>query len=134
MVFFVVVVCFLSPPPSPPMPSIALVVNSQHSKALETYSTVSQVTKAHIHLGSAFLSCTGFVSASKPYEFEGKNTAPSYLKLAVLADILGSLLGITTAAVWGSVTSCVCYLLWAVLLRLRSTIHTNMSNAFLYLK
>lgn len=90
------------------MLSIALVVNSQHSKSLETYSTVSQVTKAHIHLGSAFLSCTGYVSASKPYEFEGKNTAPSsYSKLAALAEILGSLLGITTAAMWGSVISCV---------------------------
>lgn len=65
---------------------IAVVLNSQQSKSLESCSTVSEVTKADVHLGSAFLWCTGYISALKPYEFEGKNRAlSSYLKLAAFA-------------------------------------------------
>lgn len=65
---------------------IALALKSQQSKSLESCSTVSEVTKADVHLGSAFLWCAGYISALKPYEFEGKNTAPpSYLKLAAFA-------------------------------------------------
>lgn len=60
----------------------ALALNSHQSKSLESFGTVSEVTKADIHLGSAFLWCTGYISALKPNEFEGIS---SYLKLAAFS-------------------------------------------------
>lgn len=50
----------------------AVALNSQQSKSLESCSTVSEVTKPSIHLGSAFLCCTGYISFLKPYKFEEK--------------------------------------------------------------
>lgn len=50
----------------------ALALHSQQSSSLESCSTASEATKVDIHLGSDFLWCTGYISALKLYECEGK--------------------------------------------------------------